>query len=88
RLAQAARLSVLGTPLASALEQVGFPPFKSRECEQLMRHLGRRRLERLYDWLLEADLGMKGASQLPPRTILERLVLRLALPNPARTASR
>src|SRR5262249_27654591 len=88
RLAQAARLNALGTPLASAVEQVGFPPFKSRECEQLMRHLGRRRLERLYDWLLEADLGMKGASQLPPRTILERLVLRLALPNPARTASR
>lgn len=88
RLAQAARLSVLGTPLASALQEVGIPPFKTRECEQLMRHLGRRRLERLYDWLLEADLGMKGASQLPPRTILERLVLRLALPNPARTASR
>ncbi len=33
---------------------------------------------------------MKGASQLPPRIILERLVLRLALPNPAtaRTATR
>lgn len=83
RLAQAARLSAGGTPLVSALEQVGFPPFKLRDCEQLMRHLGRRRLERLYDWLIEVDLGLKGASQLPPRTLLERLVVRLALPNPA-----
>ena len=47
-----------------------------------LRHLGRRRLDRVYDWLLEADLGMKGDSQLPERTQLERLIIRLALPNP------
>ena len=34
-----------------------------------MRHLGRRRLARLYEWLLEVDLGSKGGSQLP-RTIV------------------
>jgi hypothetical protein len=47
-------------------------------------------VDRLYDWLLEADLGMKGGSALPPRTLLERLVLRLALPNPgpARSAGK
>jgi DNA polymerase-3 subunit delta len=82
RLAQAARLNAHGTPLASALEEVGFRSFAVRECELQLRHLGRRRLDRVYDWLLEADLGMKGASQLPPRTILERLVVRLALPKP------
>jgi DNA polymerase-3 subunit delta len=83
RLAQALRRSTLGTPVATALAEVGFPPFKLRDCEQLLRHLGRRRLERLYDWLIEVDLGLKGASQLPPRTLLERLVVRLAVPNPA-----
>jgi hypothetical protein len=43
-----------------------------------MRHLGRRRLDRLYDWLLETDQGMKGGSALPPPVLLERLVVRLA----------
>jgi DNA polymerase-3 subunit delta len=43
-----------------------------------MKHLGRRRLGKLYDWLMEVDLGLKGGSLLPPRTLLERLVVRLA----------
>jgi DNA polymerase III subunit delta len=90
RLAQATRLNALGTPLRQALLEVGFQEFKLRDCEQQMRHLGRRRLERLYDWLLEVDLGLKGGSQLPPRILLERLILRLAVPNPGtpRPASR
>ncbi len=82
RLAQAARLNAQGTPLGRALEEVGLR--NARDAEQQMRHLGRRRLDRLYDWLIEADLGMKGASQLPPRTLLERLVVRLARPNATR----
>lgn len=80
KLAQAARLNADGAGLADALQQSGFPPFKIREGEQLLRHLGRRRLERVYDWLLEADLGMKGDCTLPERTQLERLIVRLALP--------
>ena len=43
-----------------------------------MRHLGRRRLARLYEWLLEVDLGMKGGSQLPKELLLQRLVVRMA----------
>jgi DNA polymerase-3 subunit delta len=80
QLAQAARLCLQGIPLRAALEQVGVPPFAFalREREQLLRHLGRRRIERLYDWLLETDTGLKGGSQLPYRTQLERLVVRLA----------
>jgi hypothetical protein len=35
-------------------------------------------MDRIYDWLLEADLGMKGASELSERVILERLLIRLA----------
>ncbi len=78
RLAQAARLTGQGQSLLDALEQAGVPPFGRKNAEQQLRHLGRRRLDRLYDWLLETDLGLKGSSQLPPRTLLERLVVQLA----------
>jgi DNA polymerase-3 subunit delta len=78
RLAQAARWSQQGQPLLTALDRAGVPPFAQRGCEQQLRHLGRRRADRLYDWLLEADLGLKGSSQLPARTLLERLVVQLA----------
>lgn len=78
RLAQVARLHSQGQSLPDALEQAGVPPFGRKSAEQQVRHLGRRRLDRLYDWLLETDLGLKGSSQLPPRTLLERLVVQLA----------
>ncbi len=78
RLAQAARLHSQGESVADALEHAGVPPFGRRSAEQQVRHLGRRRLDLIYDWLLETDLGMKGSSQLPPRTLLERLVVQLA----------
>jgi DNA polymerase-3 subunit delta len=81
RLTQAYRLNQQGQPLPAALAAVGVPPFGIKGCEQQLRHLGRRRLERLYDWLVESDLGLKGSSQLPPRTLLERLVIRLARKN-------
>ena len=79
QLAQAARLAVSARmPLAAALEEAGVLPFKFRACEQQLKHLGRQRALRLYDWLLEVDQGAKGGSQLPARTLLERLVVRLA----------
>lgn len=82
RLAQAYRLTQQGSPLLSALEQVGVPPFGIKNAEQQLKHLGRRRTEKLYDWLLETDLGLKGSSQLPPRTLLERFIVQLARPLP------
>jgi DNA polymerase-3 subunit delta len=78
KLAQAARLVAQGSSVADALEQAGVQPFARRQAEQQMRHLGRRRLDSLYDWLLQTDFGIKGASTLPPRTLLERLVVQLA----------
>jgi DNA polymerase-3 subunit delta len=78
RLAQAARWHLQGQPLTRALDRAGVPPFAHRAGEQQLRHLGRRRADRLYDWLLETDLGLKGSSQLSPRTLLERLVVQLA----------
>jgi DNA polymerase-3 subunit delta len=77
-LAKAGRLSQQGVPLPRAIERAGFKPFKRHEVEQQLRHLGRRRLSRLYEWLLEANSGLKGGSQLPGRTILERLVVQLS----------
>jgi DNA polymerase-3 subunit delta len=88
RLAQAARWSRQGQSLSAALDRAGVPPFAQRGCEQQLRHLGRQRTERLYDWLVEADLGLKGSSQLPPRALLERLVFRLAQPAAARDPAR
>jgi DNA polymerase-3 subunit delta len=78
RLAQAERLRRQGLSLSTALDRAGVPPFAQRGCEQQLRHLGRQRTDRLYDWLLEVDLGLKGSSSLSPRTLLERLVVRLA----------
>lgn len=78
RLAQAARLHSQGESVPDALEHAGVPPFGRKSAEQQVRHLGRRRLDLIYDWLLETDLGLKGGSQLPPRTLLERLVVQLA----------
>jgi len=51
------------------------PPWAESRQKQQLRHLGRHRADRLYDWLIETDLGLKGSSQLPPRTLLERLVI-------------
>jgi hypothetical protein len=32
----------------------------------------------LFDWLVEADLRMKSTGDLPSRTLLERLIVRVA----------
>lgn len=80
RLAQAYRLNQQGLSLAAAFDEVGVQSWAQKGLEQQMRHLGQRRLDRLYDWLLEVDLGLKGSSQLPPRVQLERLIVRLARP--------
>jgi DNA polymerase-3 subunit delta len=73
-----ARLHAQGRALDDAQEHAGVPPFARRNMAQHMRKLGQSRLDSLYDWLVETDLGMKGSSQLPPRTLLERLVVRLS----------
>jgi DNA polymerase-3 subunit delta len=82
RLAQAARLHGDGLALDKALDEVGVPSFPAARqgAQQQLRHLGRRRLNQVYDWLLQTDVGLKGGSQLPPRTLLERLVVQLARP--------
>jgi hypothetical protein len=60
---------------------VGIQAFVAQRAEQLARHLGRRRLEQLYDWLLQLQLDLRGDSLLPERTLFERFLLKLARKN-------
>ena len=77
KLAQVARLMRERVPLGQAMATAGLPPFKHRQVEQSLRHLGPRAFE-LYDWLLEADLGLKSSAGLPGAAVLERLVVKFA----------
>jgi len=77
QVAQCGRLLMQGVALPEAMKRVEIPPLARQSIEAQLRQLGRSRLDRLYDWLLEADLGMKGGSQLTPRQLLERLVVQL-----------
>ncbi len=79
-LAVAGRLIQQGTPAGSAMEQAKIYPQLRSWAEQQMRHLGPRRINRLYDWMVQTEMGVRGSSQLPPRTLLERLVIWLARP--------
>jgi DNA polymerase III subunit delta len=82
KLAQAYRLTGQGLTPYAALEQAGFHQFGIKNAEAQMRHLGRRRLDRLYDWVLQMQLDLRGNSPLPERTLFERLLIRLARKNP------
>ena len=54
---------------------------RARESyERQLRQLGRRRLEKLTEWLAEINLGLKGGNPLPERVQVERLVVQLARP--------
>ena len=80
KLAAAARFHRAGKSLPQAIADAGFQAWGRDRVEQQLRHLGRRRLDKLYEWLLEADLGMKSTGELPDRLLLERLLVRLARP--------
>jgi DNA polymerase III subunit delta len=64
----------------AALQQAGVKPFSIDKAERQLKRLTRHRGAQLYRWLLEADLDLKGDSQMPPRLVLERLIVRLAVP--------
>ena len=66
--------------LRAALERAGVRSFALAKAESQLRQLGRHRAARLNRDLLEADLALKGASTLPPRLVLERLIVQLARP--------
>jgi DNA polymerase-3 subunit delta len=65
--------------IRDALAQAGVKAFVLQRAEQQLRRLGRQRGSRLHGWLLDADQQLKGDSAMPPRLILEQLVVRLAV---------
>ena len=83
RLAAATRLILQAesshrrVSIGDALGQAGVRSFVVHKTEKQLRLLGRQRGSQLYHWLLEADLDLKGDSTMPPRLILERLIVRL-----------
>jgi DNA polymerase-3 subunit delta len=69
--------------LPGALLEAGFrkwPQNALETAERQLRQIGRERAGRLYRWLLEADLELKGTHSAPDRArfVLERLIVRLA----------
>jgi len=66
--------------LRMALEQSGMPPFKLSAAEGQLRQIGRPRAKQLYEWLLAADLQLKGYNSTKDRArrVLETLIVRLA----------
>ncbi len=82
KLAAVGRLTSGGLPLGEAMNIAKVPSWpKAREsCERQLRHLGRRRLDKLTDWLTEINLGLKGGVALPERVQVERLIVMLARP--------
>jgi DNA polymerase-3 subunit delta len=66
--------------LRGALEAAGFKSFIAGKAEGQLKQLGRQRAGKLYRWLLEADLALKGVSSSPARArlVLEELIARLS----------
>lgn len=82
RLALSARIHKQGAPLEDAMDRAGvakWPQARESTVKQ-MRSLGWNRIDKLFDWLIECDQGMKGGSTLPEKIQLERLIVRMARP--------
>jgi DNA polymerase-3 subunit delta len=65
--------------LAQALQEVGVK-YKLPEAEKQLRLIGRQRARKLHEWLLEADLALKGSHSHADRGrfVLEELIVRLS----------
>lgn len=80
QLAAVGRSIAEGQALGPAMEAVGVPRFRRETGERQVKWLGRRRLDKLTEWLVEINLGLKGGTALPERVQVERLIVRLARP--------
>jgi DNA polymerase-3 subunit delta len=76
----AGRLRAARVSLDEACRTAGMPTFAVAKTGKQHAHLGPKRVDQLPAMLLGADLDVKGGSSLDPRTILETLLVRLALP--------
>jgi DNA polymerase-3 subunit delta len=76
----AGKLRLRKLDASQACREAGIPPFAVQNTLNQHTHLGPSRVAGLPGVLLQADLDLKGASSLPARTIMERLVVYLAQP--------
>ena len=79
--------------LRDALLEAGFRPWPQNalaNAERQIKQLGRDRAGKILQWLLEADLAMKGSHSSPDRArfVLEQLFLRMAQRPAAKTGVR
>ena len=77
-LARATEAARQGQPLGEALTEAGVRPMSLGPAQQYLKRLGRARAERLFSMLLAADRDLMGASQLPERVVMERLLWQLS----------
>jgi DNA polymerase-3 subunit delta len=80
KLHHAGMLRLAKRDARDACRAAGIPPFAVETALRQHTHLGPARVAGLPNRLLRADLDLKGGSQLPPRVVLERLVVDLARP--------
>jgi DNA polymerase-3 subunit delta len=78
KLTRATEISRAGTPLNVALKQSGVFPRDVDASASFLRRIGRPRAEKLLARLVQADSDLKGASRLPDRLQMERLLLDLS----------
>jgi DNA polymerase-3 subunit delta len=66
--------------IASAIGKAGFWGDDAKRAEAQLKQMGRHRALRLYRWLLEIDLGLKGShsNEHAARFLLEHLCVRLS----------
>lgn len=66
--------------LRGCLQQAGFWGDSAERAEEQLKQMGRVRALKLYRWLLELDLGLKGShsSEHAARFLLEQLFIRLS----------
>lgn len=90
RLAAAARIFLdsrkTSEPMSldSALSLCGVNNYFIKKSRDQLAHIGRERIAKLLDWIVELDYDLKGDSAIPERLLLERFLLRLSLPAPSR----
>jgi DNA polymerase-3 subunit delta len=80
RLIEAAEAERRRITPREALKQAGVLPFKVDDAERQLRQIGRNRARQLTEWLLAADLAIKGynSSDDRARIEIERLIVRLS----------
>jgi DNA polymerase-3 subunit delta len=74
----AGRLRRARVDLREACAAAHIFPYLVEKTQQQHAHLGPIRVDRLPEFLLQADLDLKGYSTLEPRTVLERLLIQLS----------